>query len=44
MGQAVLNLARRGPANPRRVNHGLLGLVKVEANLAQAEAQFTQDG
>ena len=44
MGQAVLNLAKRGPAKARRVGHGLPGLVAVEANLAQAEAQFAQDG
>ena len=43
-GRAVLNLAQRGPANPRRVGHGLPGLIAVEANLAQAEAQFAQNG
>ena len=31
MGQAVLNLAQRGPANPRSIGHGLPGLVAVEA-------------
>ena len=44
MGQAVLNLAQRGPAKACRVGHGLPGLVAIEANLAQAEAQFAQDG